>query len=100
MGIDESGALLYARVTAGAHATGDGERLAALLGELGCQTLIFLPRPVATLFGNKTEASNAPGLPVQLVRTEGPGAKLLFPDTVIVGPKRWAPLQQKRVRYK
>ena len=79
---------------------GDGERLAALLGELGCQSLIFFTRPLATLFGNKLEGSSAPGLGVQLVRAEGPSAKLLFPDTQIVGPKKWAPLQQKRVRYK
>ncbi|HEX2873228.1 MAG TPA: hypothetical protein VHP33_18345 [Polyangiaceae bacterium] len=100
MGIDASGALIYARVAGGAHASGDGDRLAALLTELGCQTLLFLPRPVATLFGNAGEASNAPGLGVKLVRTAGPGARRLFPDTPIVKPTKWAPLQQKRVRYK
>ena len=100
MGIDGSGALIYARVAGGAHASGDGDRLAALLTELGCQTLLFLPRPVATLFGNTGEASNAPGLGVKLVRTAGPGARRLFPDTPIVKPTKWAPLQQKRIRYK
>ncbi len=100
MGIDETGALIYARVTAGQHGSGDGDRLAALLQELGCQTLMFLPRPVAALFGDKAEGSGAPGLAVQLVRTSGPGASRLFPDTRIVGPKTWAPLQQKRVRYR
>jgi len=100
MGIDASGALIYARVTGGQHPSGDGDRLAALLSELGCQTLLFLPRPVATLFGNAGEASNAPGLGVKLVRSAGPGARRLFPDTPIVKPTKWAPLQQKRVRYK
>lgn len=100
MGIDDSGTLIYARVTAGAHPSGDGERLAALLKQLGCETLLFLPRPLATLFGNAGEASNAPGLGVRLVRAEGPGARRLFPDTPIVKPTKWAPLQQKRVRYK
>lgn len=100
MGVDESGALLYARVTGGPHPSGDGERLASLLTELGCQTLLFLPRPLATLFGNAGEASNAPGLGVKLVRSEGPGSRRLFPDTPIVKPTKWAPLQQKRVRYK
>jgi hypothetical protein len=100
MGVDEHGALLYARVTAGAHESGDGERLGALLTALGCRTLLFLPRPIATLFGNAGEASNAPGLGVKLVRSEGPGARRLFPDTPIVKPTKWAPLQQKRVRYK
>jgi hypothetical protein len=100
MGIDPSGALLYARVTAGQHEGGDGERLGLLLAELGCQTVLYLPRPLATLFGTAGEASNAPGFGVQLIRTEGPGARRLFPDTPIVKPTRWAPLQQKRVRYK
>jgi hypothetical protein len=100
MGIDESGTLVYARVTGGQHASGDGDELGKLLTELGCQTLLFLPRPLATLFGNAGEASNSPGLGVRLVRAEGPGAKLLFPDTPVVKPTKWAPLQQKRVRYK
>jgi hypothetical protein len=100
LGIDASGALVYARVAGGQHATGDGDRLAALLTDLGCQTLLFLPRPLATLFGNAGEASNAPGLGVKLVRAAGPGARRLFPDTPIVKPTKWAPLQQKRVRYK
>jgi hypothetical protein len=100
MGIDASGALIYARVAGGQHANGDGDRLGQLLVELGCQTILYLPRPLATLFGNAGEASNAPGLGVQLVRTEGPGARRLFPDTPIVKPTKWAPLQQKRVRYK
>jgi hypothetical protein len=100
MGIDPSGALIYARVAGGQHASGDGDRLGQLLVELGCQTILYLPRPLATLFGNAGEASNAPGLGVQLIRAEGPGARRLFPDTPIVKPTRWAPLQQKRVRYK
>jgi hypothetical protein len=100
MGIDGNGSLIYARVTAGQHPSGDGDRLGQLLVDLGCQTILYLPRPLATLFGNAGEASNAPGLGVKLVRTEGPGARRLFPDTPIVKPTKWAPLQQKRVRYK
>jgi hypothetical protein len=100
MGIDASGALVYARVTGGQHGTGDGDRLGQLLVDLGCQNILYLPRPLATLFGTAGEASNAPGLGVQLVRAEGPGARRLFPDTPIVKPTVWAPLQQKRVRYK
>jgi hypothetical protein len=96
MGIDPSGAL----ISSGQHATGDGERLAALLSELGCQTSLFMTRPVAALLGNAGEQSHAPGVGVRLVRSEGPGARRLFPDTPIVKPTRWAPLQQKRVRYK
>lgn len=100
IGIDESGALVYARVTAGQHGSGDGERLQSLLSELGCQTVLFMAKPVTALLGTAGEASQAPGLGVRLVRTEGPGARRLFPDTPIVKPTRWAPLQQKRVRYK
>jgi hypothetical protein len=100
MGIDESGALIYARVTAGQHASGDGESLGQLLTQLGCQSILFLPRPLGTLFGSVGEGSGVPGLGVQLVRADGPSARRLFPDTPIVKPTVWAPLQQKRVRYK
>jgi hypothetical protein len=100
MGIDATGALIYVRITAGQHASGDGEHLGQLLLELGCQNILYLGRPLATLFGTTGEGSSAPGLGVRLVRTEGPSAKRLFPDTPIVKPTKWAPLQQKRVRYK
>ena len=100
MGIDASGALIYARITAGQHASGDGETLGQLLSELGCQNILYLPRPLGTSFGSSGESAATPGLAVQLVRAEGPGARRLFPDTPIVKPTHWAPLQQKRVRYK
>lgn len=99
LGIDASGALIYARVTAGQHESGDGSRLSALLLELGCKSRLFLPRPLTTSFGSSGEGSGAPGA-VRLVRSAGPGARRLFPDTPIVKPSKWAPLQQKRVRYR
>jgi hypothetical protein len=32
-----------------------------------------------------------------LVRAQGPSVRRIFTDVPIVGPKRWAPLQTRRV---
>ena len=37
-----------------------------------------------------------PGSGVVLLRAEGPRGRVIFADPPIVGPKRWAPLQQQR----
>jgi hypothetical protein len=97
LGVDRAGSLVYARVAAAPQTGGDGERLQRLLAELGCEHVALLPRPLATSLG---AGSDAKGLGVKLIRAEGPGARRLFPDTPMVGPKVWAPLQQKRVRYR
>jgi hypothetical protein len=39
------------------------------------------------------------GPTVTLVRGEAPSARTLFPDTPVVPPEIWVPLQAKRVRY-
>ncbi|MFI5301314.1 MAG: hypothetical protein ACHREM_24785, partial [Polyangiales bacterium] len=36
---------------------------------------------------------------VSLMRAQVPAAKQIFPDTPIVDPSVWQPLQNKRVRY-
>lgn len=112
LGIDASGMLIYARITEGPAPGRDAALLMALLDRLGCAQKLLLPRPLGALFGNSEEAAHAtvasPGRAsapaamdsVRLVRVEGPSARQIFPETPIVLPKRWAPLQQKRVRYK
>lgn len=112
LGIDPSGMLIYARVTEGPAPGLDAALLIALLDRLGCRQKLLLPRPLGAVFGEREDTSgpnsaalaSAPG-PVttertRFVRTDGPGARQIFPDTPIVLPKRWAILQHKRVRYK
>ncbi len=100
IGIDRAGMLLYARVTEGSKAGSDGALLRALLESLGCETMLFFPRPLgAELAAPGAEAPvGTPGSGVALVRREGPGARRIFPDTPIVGPRKWAPLQQLKVK--
>jgi len=109
MGIDATGMLLYVRFTAGARANGEGDLLKELLKRLGCSSSVFFLRPLGVALGesrdshegaapDSTTAAVSQG--VSLARAEGPGARRLFPDTPVVPPTRWAPLQQKRVRYR
>jgi hypothetical protein len=100
VGIDRTGMLLYARVTEGSKPGSDGALLRLLLESLGCEHMLFFPRPLgAELAVEGAEAPvGTPGSGVVLVRRDGPGARRIFPDTPIVGPKKWAPLQQHKVK--
>jgi hypothetical protein len=98
IGIDRDGMLVYARVTEGANPASDGALLRALLESVGCDSLLFFPSPLgAELAAAGAEAPvGTPGSGVVLVRADGPAARRIFPETPIVGPKRWAPLQTRR----
>ncbi|MFZ5891510.1 MAG: hypothetical protein ACOY0T_10705 [Myxococcota bacterium] len=100
VGIDSAGMLVYARLTEGPEPGRDGALLLALLNRMTCTEVLLLPRPLGAVVSNPDERPN-PGAElsgVALVRAEGPGARRVFPDTAVVLPKRWAPLQQKRVQ--
>ena len=116
MGVDAQGMLVFVRFTAGARPGGEGVLLAELLKRLGCSSSLFFLRPLGVTLGDPRDTPAAPSAAdagsagnggasvstggVSLVRAEGPGARRLFPDTPVVPPTRWAPLQQKRVRYR
>jgi len=100
VGIDAAGMLVYARVTEGPEPGRDGAMLVALLNRMTCEEVLLLPRPLGAVVSNTDELA-APGAElsgIALVRAEGPGTRRIFPDTPVVLPKRWAPLQQKRVQ--
>jgi hypothetical protein len=103
MGVDPDGKLIYARITEAPSYGEDAALLTRLLTRLGCETKLLLSHPLGALMGGQDETANSPARGkggVKLLRAAGPGAKSLFAETPIVPPKRWAPLQQKRVRYK
>ena len=105
MGIDAGGMLVFVRFTSGARPSGEGALLSELLKRLGCSSSLFFLRPLGVFLGESRDGvgtdPNAAALAgVALARAEGPGARRLFPDTPVVPPSRWAPLQQKRVRYR
>jgi len=109
MGIDSAGMLVFVRFTAGARPGGEGALLNELLKRLGCASSVFFLRPLGVVLGDSRDGHDAaaadpnnagPTQGVGLARAEGPGARRLFPDTPVVPPTHWAPLQQKRVRYR
>ena len=107
MGVDAEGMLVFVRFTSGARPGGEGVLLADLLKRLGCSTSLFFLRPLGATFGEQHDPATsadagavAASSGVSLARADGPGARRLFPDTPVVLPTKWAPLQQKRVRYR
>jgi hypothetical protein len=108
LGIDEAGMLVYVRpttTTPQGGGAGHAAVLRQLLTQMGCKNILFFRQPLGAVLGeNSTPSSDAPaakqGTGVVLVRRAGPGAKQIFPETPIVKPQVWAPMQQKRVRYR
>ena len=112
MGVDAEGMLVFVRLTAGARPGGEGVLLADVMKRLGCTTSLFFLRPLGAALGDARDSAADPNAPpvaaasagsspgVSFSRADGPGARRLFPDTPVVLPTRWAPLQQKRVRYR
>ena len=111
VGIDDAGMLIYARITEGPDPRRDGTLLRELLERLHCDQVLLLPRPLGASLGDRSlgdkgerdegqngASQSAAGSTsrVTLVRTEGPGLRSIFPNTPVVGPKTWAPLQQRR----
>jgi hypothetical protein len=104
MGVDGDGMLVFIRFTSGVRPGGEGALLADLLRRLGCSASLFFLRPLGAVLGDTRENGDPANVVgnqgISLVRSEGPGTRRLFPDTPVVPPTRWAPLQQKRVRYR
>jgi hypothetical protein len=98
LGIDAAGMLIYARVTEGPEPGRDGVLLLGLLARMKCESVLLLPHPLGAVLSSDEEAAPPNPDAITMVRAEGPGARRIFPTTPIVLPKRWAPLQQKRVR--
>ncbi|MBI5533688.1 MAG: hypothetical protein HY898_13290 [Deltaproteobacteria bacterium] len=100
---DEDGMLVYAEVQTDRRAGADAAMLKQVLGRMGCSAVILLHKPLLPAFGEAGPARDGRGNTyervVKLVRVQSPGAKVVFPDTPVVGPKEWAPLQARRVRY-
>jgi hypothetical protein len=106
LGIDDAGMLVYARITEGPDPARDAALLQGLLERMRCESVLMLPRPLGASLGDRSNGdrperddptnSAASTARVILVRADGPGLRTLFPNTPIVGPKTWAPLQQRR----
>jgi hypothetical protein len=102
---DEDGMLEWIELPSDAPADGSTLRaMDTLLASDGCGTRVFLAAEAHALLGatltlEGTPASAFSGTSSRLVRGQAPGAQEYFPDTPIVGPSVWQPLQSQRIRY-
>lgn len=102
-GIDSAGFLLYAVVGGARAPERDGKLLEDLLRSLGATELLFSSAPWDVAIGGDRDLAGHPlgkrAGAVRLARGDAPGGRRLFPETAIVAPKIWYPLQARRVRY-
>jgi hypothetical protein len=102
-GIDAAGMLIYAEVATAHRPEADGALLERLLASLGVQKVLLFDKPLGAALGGDRDLAGHP-VPlakggVRWIRRARPGARRIFPDTEIVPPKVWYPLQARRVRY-
>lgn len=102
---DEDGMLVWIELPPAEHPDAQtAATMDALLESLGCSERTMLPGDARALPGGTLDAAGQP-LPaavapsVRLSRAHAPDAHSIFPDTPIVPPAVWQPLQAKRVRY-
>jgi len=97
---DDDGTLVIALAEAPA-----GASLRSLLQQLGCSMVLIPPKGLDLRLGGSLdlggELAKTPlaGTVVTLDRAQAPAARELFPQTPVVEPNVWQPLQSKRVRY-
>jgi hypothetical protein len=103
VGVDRDGMLVYAEVATAPDQSSDGKLLERVLGELGAASVLLLERPLDAALGGDRDLAGHPvtraRAGARLMRRTSPGARRIFPDTEIVTPKVWYPLQARRVRY-
>ena len=96
--VDRWGKVVYAEVATAPDPARDGHGLAMVLDALGCRQRLFLATPLHVAIGGRDlsdhplrAATNA----VRLVRRPAPAAQRLFPDTPVLPPEVWTPLQRQ-----
>lgn len=92
--------LYYVEITKGADPAHDVNVLARLLDDFGCQSRLFLERPLAITIGERPDDDAAAVERITWVRDDAPMARRILEQTPIVPLTVWHPLQEKRIRYK
>jgi hypothetical protein len=100
-GIDADGKVVYAEVTTAPDPARDGALLAQVLDAARCSARLFLSAPLTVALGGARDLSGHPvpvghlGQTTRLLRAPPSGARRLFPETPVLAPQVWMPLQRQ-----
>ncbi len=96
--VDRWGKIVYAEVATAADPARDGPALASVLDALRCRARLFLSATLRIAIAGR-DLSDHPihvaASAVRLVRRPAPAAQRLFPDTPVLPPEVWTPLQRQ-----
>ena len=96
--VDRWGKVVYAEVATAPDPARDGRALAAVLDALRCRERLFLAAPLRVEIAGRDLSEHpvrSTGSAVRLVRRPAPSAQRLFPDTPVLPPEVWTPLQRQ-----
>lgn len=103
LGIGEDGMLLYAEVMTAADPGRDGALLSKLLDAVHCSARAFLVDELPLAIGGTEDLAGHPTTiadALRLVRAEIPSVRRIFPETPVLPPQVWQPLQQQTRLFK
>jgi hypothetical protein len=99
LGVDSDGMVVYAEVTTAALASRDAALLTTVLDVAHCGERLFLETPLVIAIGGTDDLAGHPARltagAVRLVRDRAPRARRIFPETPILPPEDWMPLQRQ-----
>jgi hypothetical protein len=99
LGVDLDGMVVYAEVATVADPSRDAALLAMVLKEAHCGERLFLRSSLVVALGGVTDLAGHPvrltSSAIRLVRERAERARRLFPETPILAPGDWTPLQRQ-----
>ncbi|HEX7668591.1 MAG TPA: hypothetical protein VF395_03365, partial [Polyangiaceae bacterium] len=99
LGVDADGMVVYAEVATAADPPRDGTLLARVMDGARCTGRLYLRSPLVVALGGVTDLAGHPVRltvsAVRLVRERAARARRVFPETPILPPQDWMPLQRQ-----
>jgi hypothetical protein len=97
--VDQWDKIVYAEVATAPDPARDAQVLGLVLDAAHCKARFFLRTPLRIALGGIRDLSDHPSHPTQsavrLIRSPVPGARRVFPETPILPPQTWQPLQRQ-----
>ena len=96
--VDRWGKVVYAEVVTAPDPARDGQALGVVLDALRCRERLFLAAPLRIAIAGRDLSEHpvrSAASAVHLVRRAAPAAQRLFPDTPVLPPEVWQPLQRQ-----